>query len=60
MGRDRSVVSAHPALLGTEIRSIIPSDEVLDAGHETVRFALKPAKVHLFDTETEARIPFEA
>ena len=59
MGRDRSVVSTHPAAVSESIRSIIPSEEVLDASQETVRFALKPAKVHLFDAKTEERIPFE-
>ena len=59
MGRDRSVVSTHPAAVSAQIRSIIPSEESIDVGHETVRFALKPAKVHLFDAETEERIPFD-
>ena len=60
MGRDTSVVSAHPAAVSETIRSIIPSEEKIDTMRETVRFALKPAKVHLFDAETEERIPFEA
>ncbi len=60
MGRDRSVVSTHPAAVSSTIRAIIPSDEELDTKHGTVRFALKPNKVHLFDAETEERIPFEA
>ena len=59
MGRDRSVVSTHPAAVSATIRSIIPSEESIDAGRETVRFAFKPAKVHLFDAVTEERIPYE-
>ena len=58
MGRDRSVVSTHPAALSDTIRSIIPSEEQIDMGSDSVRFALKPAKVHLFDAESEERIPF--
>ena len=59
MGRDRSVVSTHPAAVSGAIRAIIPSDEELDTKHGAVRFALKPAKVHLFHAESEERIPFE-
>ena len=59
MGRDRSVVSTHPAAVSDTIRAIIPSEVEIRAGRESVRFALKPAKLHLFDAETEERIPFE-
>jgi len=58
MGRDRSVVSTHPAALSDTIRSIIPSEVEIDPSRDFVRFALKPAKVHLFDAESEERIPF--
>ena len=57
MGRDTSVVSSNPAMEGVSIRSIVPSDSVIDPEVKTVRFRLKPAKVHLFDAETEERIP---
>ena len=60
MGRDHSVVSTHPAAVSTTIRSIIPSEEAADRMSATVRFRLKPAKVYLFDAETEERIPFSA
>lgn len=60
MGRDRSVVSTHPAAVSDTIRAIIPSEEEIAAGSGSVRFALKPAKLHLFDAVTEERIPFEA
>ena len=59
MGRDRSVVSTHPAALSETVRSIIPSEVGIDQSRDSVRFALKPAKVHLFDAESEERIPFE-
>ena len=59
MGRDRSVVSTHPAAVSAQIRSIIPSEESIDVGHETVRFALKPHKVFLFDRESEERLEAE-
>ena len=60
MGRDTSVVSAHPAAVSETIRSIIPSENRVDVGADTVRFAVKPFKLHLFDTQTEESIPFEA
>ena len=59
MGRDRSVVSTHPAAVSDTIRAIIPSEVEIRAGRDSGRFALKPAKLHLFDAETEERIPFE-
>ncbi|MBO4652850.1 MAG: ABC transporter ATP-binding protein [Lachnospiraceae bacterium] len=58
MGRDTSVVSTHPAFAGTTIRSIIPSEDTAGIGGETVRFRLKPAKVCIFDRETEKTIEF--
>ena len=60
MGRDSSVISTHPTLEGTEIRSIISADSKVNERAETVRFTLKPHKVHIFDKETEERIYFEA
>ena len=60
MGRDTSVVSTHPAFTGVTIRSIIDTAEnKVDADAKTVRFSLKPYKVHIFDHETEERIPVE-
>ena len=56
MGRDTSVVASHPAMEGESIRAIVPSDSNPDSGAKTVRFSLKPGKVHLFDVETEERI----
>ena len=60
MGRDISIVSTHPACENTAIRSIISAENRVADDAETVRFALKPAKVYLFDRTTEARIPFAA
>ncbi len=58
MGRDTSIVSEHPAFIGTTIRSIIPSEDLMGATGPTVRFLIKPAKIHLFDRDTEETIPF--
>jgi len=58
MGRDVTVVSANPAMEGTEIRSIISSDQDIHENKETVRFSLKAGKVFLFDWESGARIAF--
>ena len=60
MGRDTSVVSAHPAAVSETIRSIIPSEDRAEVGEHTVRFAVKPFKLHLFDAQTEESIPFDA
>lgn len=59
MGRDTSVVSSHPAMSVVAIRSIIASEDAPDSERETVRFSLKPKKVHIFNKETEERIYFE-
>ena len=56
MGRDTSIVAEHPAFIGTTIRSIIPSEDLTDVSGPTVRFRVKPGKVHLFDRETEKTI----
>ena len=58
MGRDVSVVSTHEASLNPLIRSIVDADYKIDRNAATIRFALKPHKVFLFDVETEARIYF--
>lgn len=58
MGRDTSVISYNEALDGVTIRSIVPSDTHIDTASDTVSFALKPYKVHLFDIETEERLEF--
>jgi len=60
MGRDISVVCAHDRHQAPQIRAIISAENVIDEGAESVRFALKPYKVHLFDRATEARIRFGA
>ena len=60
MGRDISVVCTHSACENVSIRAIIGAENDVDADAETVRFALKPGKVHLFSKDTEQRIDFEA
>ncbi len=56
MGRDYSIVSGHPAFVGTDIRSLIPSETKVDDEAECVHFSLKPMKVHVFDKNTGARL----
>ena len=56
MGRDVSIVSGHPCCQSDTIRSIIPAESNVDTASDTIRFALKPAKVFLFSKETEERI----
>ena len=58
MGRDVTVVSTHEASENVEIRSIISAENKVDLASEKVHFSLKPNKVLLFDTDTDARIHF--
>ncbi|MBE5759382.1 MAG: ABC transporter ATP-binding protein [Clostridiales bacterium] len=58
MGRDITVVSKHPQFEGTEIRSIISSENTVNFADKKVRFDLKRNKVFLFSKETEERIRF--
>ena len=59
MGRDVSVVSTHPCSQDLTIRSIIAAENSVNTASATVRFALKPRKVFLFNKETEERILFD-
>ena len=58
MGRDVSIVSTHEKSQNVTIRSIIDADEGKSLPTGKVHFALKPAKVFLFCTDTEERIRF--
>ena len=58
MGRDISVVTTHPQAVSEAVRCIISAENRIAPEAETVRFALKPNKVYLFDKTTEQRIPF--
>ena len=58
MGRDVSIVSTHEKSQNVTIRSIIDADEGRFLPTGKVHFALKPAKVFLFCTDTEERIRF--
>jgi multiple sugar transport system ATP-binding protein len=58
LGRDTSIVCAHPACRSGAIRAIIQSEKQVDPSGKTVGFALRPEKVFLFHRETEERIPF--
>ena len=59
MGRDTSVVFTHSARHSADLRAIIPSEERPDWRMDTIRFRLKPYKVHVFDRESRKRVPFE-
>ena len=56
MGRDISVVSTHSACDSPAIRSIISAENKVDMESDTVRFSVKPAKVLVFNKETEKRV----
>ena len=58
MGRDVSIVSTHEKSQNATIRSIIDADGGKSLPTGKVHFALKPAKVFLFCTDTEERIRF--
>ena len=58
MGRDSSIVAANDSFTGQTFRAIISSETVVDTSADEIRFDLKPAKVFLFDRNTEERIPF--
>ncbi len=60
MGRDISIVSTNAHSANPTVRSIISAENRVDTSAKTVRFALKPAKVFLFDRDSEVRIPFDA
>jgi len=56
MGRDVSVVCRHASSANPQVRAIISAESRPAEGARTVRFSLKPRKVHLFDRSTEARV----
>ena len=57
-GRDVSIVSKHGKCHNTSVRSIVLSDGKLKLEGTEVRFTLNPAKVFLFDKDTEESIDF--
>ena len=56
MGRDITVLSAHPNCENAAIRTIIAAENSVDTSSTTVRFSLKPGKVFLFSPEDGRRI----
>ncbi len=60
MGRDISVVCAHPAFSGRAIRAIINAESNVDTAADEVRFNIKPRKLFLFGRENGERIRYEA
>ena len=58
MGRDITVISKHDFCENVQIRSIISAENTVDTASPTVRFSLKPYKVHLFTADTGERIYF--
>ena len=60
MGRDTSVVAAHPAAAEPVLRAIVSAEADTAPRDGSIRFALKPYKVFLFKPDTGERISFEA
>ena len=58
LGRDVSILCAHPACQADTVRAIVASRRDVDAAAREVRFALCPDKVFLFSRGDERRIPF--
>lgn len=56
MGRDISIVSNHPNSQNENIRSIVGSENIKGLGGVSVKFDLKPTKVHVFRKETGERL----
>jgi len=56
MGRDITVLSAHPACENAVIRAIISAQNRVDTSAPTVRFRLDSKKVHLFCPDTGKRL----
>ena len=56
MGRDITVVSAHPDAENPTVRAIISAENTVAASASSVRFRLKPGKVFVFAKDTQARI----
>lgn len=59
MGRDISVVSKNESCENVTIRSIIDSGMVIDTSKQTIRYEIKPNKMHIFDAKTEEKLDFE-
>ena len=58
LGRDVSIVCTHPACTTDTLRAIVNARSDVTSADGTVRFALHPDKVFLFDRSTETRIRF--
>lgn len=56
MGRDISVVSTHNASLNPTVRAIIGTENKVNIENASVRFAVLPHKVFLFNKMTEERL----
>jgi len=52
MGRDTSVVASHPACQSANFRAIISSDNQASLKPGTIRFDIKPDKVHIFGAQS--------
>ena len=59
MGRDVSIVATNEASVNPTVRAIIDADNAIDPETDTVRFAIKPNKIFLFNWESEERIFIE-
>ena len=59
MGRDISVVAAHPNAESPTVRAIISAENRANVAAGEVRFDVKPGKVFLFNQATQERIRFK-
>ncbi len=60
MGRDISVVAAHPEGENSSVRAIISADSPVEVSGGEARFDVKPGKIFLFRRDTQERIYFQA
>ncbi len=58
LGRDISILCAHPACQADTLRAIVPSRKDIRTGGASVRFTLRPDKVFLFGKADERRLTF--
>ena len=57
MGRDVSVISEHPGMQGSAIRSIIDAQSRVDTGSGVIRFRVRPGKIYAFEYESGKTLP---
>lgn len=56
MGREISVVAAHPACQSDTFRAIVQNEQLRDHQQDEIAFSLKKEKVFIFDVSEESRL----